>query len=118
MSLSVRLANVFNVVFTAFVTGLVVGVVPLLLLLLFVVLFVLLLLARAICAEIDDGGVIPRFFNLSRRTSMTATSTMISGLDLSMSPMIFSVNAIWSGVPRTMSAHCEFTGVTFCNSRT
>src|SRR5579862_1512590 len=98
ISLSIRCARSFNVGLTGFVV--VVGVV-------IVVPFagvVVVVVPNWICADTEDGGVIPKFFTLSLRTSITAISTMISGFDLSMSPMIFSVSAIWSGVPRTMSA--------------
>src|SRR5882762_10072644 len=55
----------------------------------------------------DVGGLMPRFRTLSRLTCMMATSTITSGLALSISLMSFSARATWSGVPRTTIAFCE-----------
>ena len=69
---------------------------------------VLMLFCNATVALV--GGLMPKLRILSRLTCMTATSTITSDLALSRSPTSFSASAIWSGVPRTTSAPCEFNG--------
>src|SRR5690242_13889020 len=81
-----------------------VSVVPL-----FVVVGVFIFVLILSCNWIDTlvGGLMPRVWERSLLTCMTAMSMMTSGRALSRSSTNFSAKAIWSGVPRTTRAFCE-----------
>src|ERR1043165_5335734 len=105
-SFDVRFANLFSVIWGVLVVGVVLGVVV-----------VPELVGVVVCVmlfcsvtDADDGGLIPICRIVSRLTCITATSSSPSGRAWSMSLMIFSASATWSGVPRNTMALCDCKG--------